>query len=211
MRSRPPTQPRHVVSIFEAPEAGSHAITASWDYTRTLMPRRALRKAAISTMGTAAIVTGALEQWTQEAVSPSWWLGLPAGTQGLRITYYELKKFHEEWVTQERLRHEIDRLKMQPTIFTRVCERCEGTTFDFIDEPHNPLSRRVHRRCTRCGSADTKVTNGKNPGMFYNGSQLTAHMSFFGATEGKLILGFNTVWGLGTEGEEKTIKQLLLG
>ena len=81
----------------------------------------------------------------------------------------------------------------------------------FTHEPYNPLSRRVHRRCKRCGSGDTKIVNGEDPGILYNANILTEHMSFFGAAEGKLILGINTVRGLGTDSEEQAIRRLLMG
>ena len=207
-----PTPPKHIVTIAEAREAGARAIMASWDYTRTVMPPRLPRDTASRAIGVTALVTGTLSQITEGQIDPSWLVGLFASSiKELKILYYELSNYHEEWVTQERLKEEIERLRRQPTIYTRVCRKCDGTAFVFRDEPYNPLSQQVHRVCTRCGCGETRVTNGRSPWMLYNAHDVTRHMSFFGAVEGRLIFGVNTMRGLGTEAEEQSLRHLLLG
>ncbi len=109
------------------------------------------------------------------------------------------------------MRRELGRLRSHPNIHTRVCTRCEGTVFRFEDEPHNPLSRRTHRRCARCGNGSTALTNGDGPYFLYGGGFLTNHLNYFGVAEGYLIFGIATAWGFCEGREEWNLKRLLLG
>ena len=131
-------QPRHVVTFSGERQAGAKCTIATWDYTRAEPTPTALEKALAdlrASVDTTAIVSGGIALWQGEPL-----LALPPAVKLMSHSYYVVKAFGEEIVSRERLKKEIERLRNQPQIHSRVCVECSSVDTEF-EVRHTTLCR----------------------------------------------------------------------